>query len=78
MKPGPVTKLDERNKTIFKNSDDDIMPANCDVIVIFTIYVQFAAIWKRGSGSIICETYIFINSYFCLTKTENRTKKTLT
>ena len=64
MKPGPVTKLDERNKTIFKNSDDDIMPANCDVIVIFTIYVQFAAIWKRGSGSIICETYIFINSYF--------------
>ena len=37
MKLGPVTKLDKRNKTS-KNIDNDVMSANCDVIVIFPIY----------------------------------------
>ena len=35
MKLGPVTKLDERNKTTSKKFDDDVMSANCDVMVIF-------------------------------------------
>ena len=35
MELGPVTKLDKRNKTKSKISDDDVMSANCDVIVIF-------------------------------------------
>ena len=43
MKLGPVTKLDKRNKTTSKKLDDDIMPANCDVIDIFLIYGQFGA-----------------------------------
>ena len=38
MKLGPVTKLDKRNKTTSKSFDDDVMSANCDVIVIFPIY----------------------------------------
>ena len=35
MKLGPVTKFDKRNKTTSKKFDDGVMPASCDVIVIF-------------------------------------------
>ena len=62
MKLGPVPKIDKRNKTTSKKIDDGIMLENCDVIVIFPIYSQFAAIWKLDSRCIVCKTYIFINS----------------
>ena len=62
MKLGPVTKLDKRNKTTSKKSDDNVMSENCEVIVIYLIYGQFGAIQKPDSGRIICKTYIFINS----------------
>ena len=61
MKLGMVTKLDKKNKTLSKN-DDDVMSANCDVIVIFPIFGQFGAIRKPDSERIVCKTYIFINS----------------
>ena len=53
---------------------------NCDVISIFPIYNQFGAIRKPDSGRIVYKTYILINSSsaFDLTKTENRTNKSLT
>ena len=38
------------------------MPVNCDLIVIFTIYGQFAAIRKADSERIVYKTYIFINN----------------
>ena len=39
MKFGPVFKLDKRNKTVPKKKiENDVMLANCDVIVIFPIY----------------------------------------
>ena len=38
MKLGLVTKLDERNKTMPKKFDDDVMYQSCDIIVIFPIY----------------------------------------
>ena len=38
MKLGPVTKLNKKNKTTSKKFDDDVMPANCDMIAIFPIY----------------------------------------
>ena len=62
MKLGPVTKTNKRDKTTSKKLDDDVMSANCDVIVIFLIYDQFGAIRKPDSGCKICKTYIFINS----------------
>ena len=40
MKLGPVTKLDKGNKTTSKKFDDDVMSANCDVIVMFPNYGQ--------------------------------------
>ena len=61
MKLGPVTKLDKRNKTILKKTDDDVMLGNCDIL-IFLIYSQFRAIWKPDFGRIVCKTYVFINS----------------
>ena len=33
-----------------------------DIIAIFPIYNQFGAIQKPDSVSIVCKTYIFINS----------------
>ena len=60
MKLAPVTKLDKRNKTTFKEFDDDTMLANCDVIVIFSIYGQFRAIRKPDSGRRSCKTCILI------------------
>ena len=38
------------------------MSANCDAIVIFSIYGQFGAIRKPDTGRTVCKTYIFINS----------------
>ena len=43
-----------------QKSDDDVMPANCDVIFIFPIYGQLGAIRKPDSGRIVCKTYIFL------------------
>ena len=62
MKLGPVTKIDKRNKTTAKIFDHYVMSENCDVIVIFSIYGQFGAIWKPDSGYLVCKTYISINS----------------
>ena len=45
-----------------KKFDDDVMLANCDVIVIFSIYDQFGTIQKLDSGRIVYKTYIFMNS----------------
>ena len=56
MKLGPVTKVDKRNKTTTKKIDDGVIPDNCDVIAIFTIYGQFGAIWKPNSRRIVCKT----------------------
>ena len=44
-------------------NDSDFMLVNCDVIVIFPIYGQFAAVWKPDSRRMVCKTYIFINHY---------------
>ena len=38
MKLRRVTKIDKRNKTTSKKSDDDILSTNFDVIAIFTIH----------------------------------------
>ena len=77
IKLGPVTKLDKRNKTASNKIDDGVMPKNCDVIVIFSVYDQFVAFRKSDSECIVCKTYIFIIVTFYLTETVNRTKKSL-
>ena len=73
MKLGPVPKLDKRNTAMSKKAEDDVISANCDVIVIFPIYGQFGAIRKSDSGRMACKTYIFINSNVLSYQIENRT-----
>ena len=41
MKFGPATQLDRRNKATSTKLGNNVMLANCDVIVIFLIYDQF-------------------------------------
>ena len=78
MKLGPVPKLDKKTKNNVKKIDNDVVSANCNVIVLFPIYCQFGAIRKSDSGRIICKTYILLKVTFYLTKTENETKKSQT
>ena len=61
MKIGPVTKLDERNKTTPKRFKGSVMSDYCDVIVIFPIFGQFGAIRRADSKRTVCKAYIFIN-----------------
>ena len=51
------------------------MSENCDVFTIFPIYGQFGAIWKPGPDVTLIFSLI---AFFYLTKTENRTKNSLT
>ena len=68
MKLGPVTKLDKRNTATSKKFDDVAMSANCDKIVIFSIYGGFGAILKPDSGLMACNSYIFVISNLFLYK----------
>ena len=49
------------------------MGASCDAI-----YDQFGAIRNPNSGPIARKSYIFLTVTFYFTKTENKTKKSLT
>ena len=75
MKYEPPTKLDKTNKTKSKKIDDDVISENYDVIVIFRIFGQFGGSPEAHSGH---KSSLFSNSNLFFTKTENRTKKSLT
>ena len=62
MKLRPITNIDKRNKAMSKKFDNDVMAANCDVIVIFSIYGQFRDIRKLHSRWRVCKTYISIKN----------------
>ena len=75
MKPGPVSKVDKRNKTTSK----DLEMTSCLEIVTSFSFLQFMANLEE-SGSQIPEAQsvqlIFsLIVTFYLTETENRTKK---
>ena len=74
MRLGPVTKIDNITKTTSKKFNDDVILENYDVIAIFSIYSQFGATWKSNS---VKRIFLLIVTFY-LTKTENRTKKSLT
>ena len=78
MELGPVTKPDKRNKTTSKKFDVEVMSKNCDVISFF----GFLADLEQSGGQTPdaeSERVLFsVTVTFCLTETENRTKKPLT
>ena len=53
MKPGPVTKLDKKNKTTSNKIDDEVMSTISDVTAISPIY---GAIPRSHSECIVCKT----------------------
>ena len=78
VKLGLVTKRDERNTTTSKYFDEDIVSANYDVIVVFPFYGWFGVIRNPDSKRIVYNFYVFLIRAFHLTKTEDRTKKSVT
>ena len=62
-KLGLVTKFDKRNTASSKNVDDH-MSVNCDVIVIFLICFQFAAIRKPDFEDLVRKTFSLIVTLF--------------
>ena len=54
MKLGPVTNREKRHPATLKKIDEDVISANCDVIVIFPVYGQFKAIRKPDPGRTAC------------------------
>ena len=55
------------------------MLESCDVLVIFPVYGQFGAIWKLNSGDAESVKLTFaLRASLYLTKSENRTKKSIT
>ena len=73
MKSGPVSKIDKK----YNGNENDVMSANCDIIVISQIYDQFGSFCKPNSGRMVLLAFS-LKVTLNLTKTENRTKKSLT
>ena len=69
MKLGPVTKLNKRNKTTSKKIDGDFISKN-----LANLEQSGGRIPDTESTKIMFSVIVT----FCLTKTENRTKKSLT
>ena len=78
MKLGLVTKLDKRNKTTLKKLT---MPS-CRKIVTLLPFFRILANLKQSGGRIpdteSAKVKFSVIATFCLTKTENKTKKALT
>ena len=78
MKLEPVNKLNT-NTTTSKETDDDVVLANYDVVVIFS---DFWPIWnnpeaKNPNPQSLFFKFSLITTFYA-TKTENRTKISLT
>ena len=77
MKLGPVTKLDKRNKTTSKN----LTLTSCRKIVTSLSFFGFLANLEQSGGRIpdteSAKVMFSVIVTFCLTKTENKTKKSL-
>ena len=77
MKPGPVTKLDKRNKGMSKK----MTMTSCQEIVMSLPFFQFTASLEQSRSRIpdawSVKVIFSLIVTFNLTKTENRTKKSL-
>ena len=74
MKPGPLFKLNKRNIKTSEKLENDLMLANCDAIVLFSILSLFRTIPDTESGQMLHDIKIFISFHLLSKKNENRTK----
>ena len=78
MELAPVTKIDKENTTTSKKIDDDVISKNCDVIAIFQFTANLEQSGSRISDVQSVKCIFSLKVTFYLTKTENKTKKSLT
>ena len=67
MKLGAETELNKRNKTTSKKFDDEIMSANFEAMVIFSIYANLEQS-RRWIPDVGCIKLTIFNSYLLLKK----------
>lgn len=60
-----------------KNPESNKMTMICDLAFVFQICIRFGAIWEPGFHGMPCRLAISYLSTFCLSKTEQSTKKPL-
>ena len=78
MELEPVTETDMRNKATSKKIDVDVMSEDYDVIVIFLFLANLEQSGGRIPDTESAKVLSSVIVTFCLTKTENITKKSLT
>ena len=78
MKLGPVTKLDKRNKTRSTKFDVDVLPENLTSLSLFGFLTNLEQSGGRIPDTESVKVIFSVIVTFCLTKTENRAKKSLT
>ena len=78
MKLGPVTKLGKRNKATSKKYDVDVMSESSDVLSIFGFLANLEQSGGRIPDTESAKVMFSVIGTFFLTKTENKTKKSLT
>ena len=78
MKLEPVTKLGKRNKATSKKYDVDVMSESSDVLSIFGFLANLEQSGGRIPDTESAKVMFSVIVTFCFTKTESRTKKSLT
>ena len=75
MKLGQVPKPDKRNTETLKKFDDEVMSANCDVIIFFRFMANLQPPGSRTPDTWSINLTYSLTITIYLTKTEGRTKK---
>ena len=78
MKLGPVTKLDKRNKIMSKKIDVGVMSQIMMSLSFFGFLVNLEKFEGRIPDTESAKVIFSVIRTFFLTKTENKTKKSLT
>ena len=77
MKLGPVTKLEKKNTAISKKSDDSVI-SEFMTSLSFGFIANLKQFRSRRPDVLSVNLTFSLTVTFCLTKSENRTKESLT
>ena len=78
VKLGPVTKLEKKNTAISKKSDDSVLSEFMTSLSLFGFIANLKQFRSRRPDVLSVNLTFSLTVTFCLTKSENRTKESLT
>ena len=78
MKLGPVTKLEKKNTVISKKSDDSVISEFMTSLSLFGFIANLKQFRSRRPDVLSVSLTFSLTVTFCLTKSEDRTKESLT